>query len=299
MATSTLTAVQAPVRRAPVPGLVILLVVVIALFAIFFLVPVILLFATGFNPPNQDLIRPQWSFTLSEFQQFFQTSENITGLVNSLELAVITSVLCALLGYPVAYVLARTRDPGRNAILMTLVLIPLQVDVIVRSYGMITLFGNNGLINHTLIQSGLITDPLPLMYNLFGVVMGLLELSIPFMVLALTGVISGIDFDVVHAARSLGASYWKAFFTIILPLSAPGLLAGTLLVFALTISSYSIPVLLGGMQVMVLPILIYQQIATFGNWQEGAASAVVLFAISLIAVYLYQLAAQRLAGEPL
>jgi putative spermidine/putrescine transport system permease protein len=285
--------------RGRLSGLALLLSTAVILFAIFFVVPVVLLFATGFNPPNADQIRPTLSFTLANFEQFFQSSDNVTGLSNSVFLAVLTSLLSALLGYPVAYVLARTRNPTRNAVLLTLVLIPLQVDMVIRSYGMLVLFGNNGLINHSLINSRLISSPLPLMYNHFGVVLGLLQLSIPFMVLALTGIISGIDFDVVHAARSLGASFWQAFFTITLPLSVPGLLAGALLIFAMTISSYSIPVLLGGMHVIVLPILIYQQVATFGNWQLAAAAAVVLFVISLAAVYLYQVVAQRLVGEEL
>jgi putative spermidine/putrescine transport system permease protein len=158
------------------------------------------------------------------------------------------------------------------------------------------LLGDNGLINGFLLRVGAITAPLPLMYNVFGVIVGLVQITLPFMVLSLIGIIKAIHPSLEEAARSLGASRWHAFVTIVLPLSMPGILAGTLLVFALSISSYVVPALMGGWKVMVLPIHIYQQIAEVGRWQFGAAIAVVLFVTSIAAVAVYHQAAVRTSG---
>lgn len=212
------------------------------------------------------------------------------------EISFLVTALALLLGYPLAYLIAKTRHPGRNTFLMILVLAAMQLDMVIRLYGMMVLLGDRGLINSTLIEAGLISSPLPLMYNTFGVVVGLVQFTLPFMVLSLIGVIRGIDPSLEEAARSLGASRLDAFRRIVLPLSMPGILAGTLLVFALSISSYVVPALMGGWKVVVLPIHIYQQVAELGNWQFGAAIAVVLFALSLLAVIVYQRAAMRASG---
>jgi putative spermidine/putrescine transport system permease protein len=137
---------------------------------------------------------------------------------------------------------------------------------------------------------------LPLMYNAFGVVVGLVQLSLPFMVLSLIGIIQGIDPALEEAARSLGASRWRTFFTITFPLTMPGVLAGSLLVFAIAIGSYAVPVLMGGWKVVVMPLHIYQQIAEVANWQFGAAIAGLLFSISLVAVFIYHRYTQKYIG---
>jgi putative spermidine/putrescine transport system permease protein len=186
--------------------------------------------------------------------------------------------------------------PSRATLLMILVLSSMQLDMVIRMYGLMVLLGDNGLINGFLLRVGAITAPLPLMYNVFGVIVGLVQITLPFMVLSLIGIIKAIHPSLEEAARSLGASRWQAFVTIVLPLSMPGILAGTLLVFALSISSYVVPALMGGWKVMVLPIHIYQQIAEVGRWQFGAAIAVVLFVTSIAAVAVYHQAAVRTSG---
>jgi len=138
-----------------------------------------------------------------------------------------------------------------------------------------------------LLQAHLIGQPLPLMYNVFGTVVGLVQLSLPFMALSLICIIRAIDPVFDEAARSLGGSRWATFWNVTVPLSMPGVLAGSLLVFAMAISSYVVPALMGGWRVIVMPINIYQQISEQGNWQFGATIAVILFAISLAAVYVY------------
>jgi putative spermidine/putrescine transport system permease protein len=265
-------------------------------FVAFFLVPVVLLLAIAFNPSIPGLIDLQSTFTLENFQRFFSFALYYGSLLRVIVLGVIVAALAFVLGYPLAFVIARTRHPWRNAVLMILVLVSLQLDIVIRVYGLMITLGDNGLVNDFLRHFGLITDPLPLMYNGFGVVVGLLQFTLPFMVLSLIGIIRSIDPSLEEAARSLGASRWKAFFTIILPLSVPGILAGFVLVFALVISSYVVPVLMGGWRVVVPSMHIYQQIAELGNWQFGAAAATLLFAISLVAVYVYNRLAARYVG---
>ena len=134
------------------------------------------------------------------------------------------------------------------------------------------------------------------MYNAFGVVVGLVQLCLPFMILSLIGIIQGIDPSLEEAARSLGASRWRTFFNVTFPLSMPGVLAGSLLVFAIAIGSYAVPVLMGGWRVVVMPMHIYQQISEMGYWQFGAAIACVLFAISLATVFVYHRYTQKHIG---
>ena len=152
------------------------------------------------------------------------------------------------------------------------------------------------IINGVLRDIGVIREPLPLMYNFFGAVVGLVQFTLPFMVLSLIGIIRSIHPSLEEAARSLGANRWTTFWRITFPLSMPGILAGTLLVFAISISSYVVPALMGGWKVIVMPLHIYQQIAEMGKWQFGATIAVVLFVTSMIAVYVYQRFAARTAG---
>ncbi|MDU6673887.1 MAG: ABC transporter permease, partial [Bradyrhizobium sp.] len=150
-----------------------------------------------------------------------------------------------------------------------------------------TLLSDKGVINQVLAALGLISTPLQLMYNESGIIIGLVHIYVPFMVLTLTGVIGRIDERLEQAAENLGASPWRAFLEVTLPLSLPGILAGSLLVFALAISAYVTPILLGGFQIMTLPILIYQQISANFNVGFAAALGMVLLAISLMLVIAY------------
>ena len=146
------------------------------------------------------------------------------------------------------------------------------------------------------MRSGLISGPLPLMYNTLGVVIGMVQLALPFMILSLIGVIQGINPSLEEAARSLGASPWKTFFSITFPMSMPGVMAGSLLVFAIAIGSYAVPVLMGGWRVVVMPMHIYQQVNEVGNWRFGAAIACILFAVSLAVVFVYHRYTEKYMG---
>jgi len=267
-----------------------------AVFVIFFVIPVASLFGLSLNKSVAGVIAYSSELTFDNFVRIFTRATYYEAILRSIWVSAIVSVVSLLFGYPLAYVIAKTTNPGRNTLLMILVLSAMQLDMVIRMFGLMVLFGDNGLINGFLLYTGLISSPVPLMYNTFGVIVGLVQITLPFMVLSLIGIIKAIHPSLEEAARSLGASRRQAFFSIVLPLSMPGILAGTLLVFALSISSYVVPALMGGWKVIVLPIHIYQQIAEVGRWQFGAAIAVVLFITSIIAVAIYHQAAARTSG---
>lgn len=267
-----------------------------AFFIVFFVVPVASLFALSLNPARPGMIAVTSHFTLANFILIFTHPLFYDAIFRSLGIAAVVAFAALILGYPLAYLIAKTEHPGRNTFLMILVLSSMQLDMVIRMYGLMVLMGDNGLINQMLKDAGLINHSLPLMYNMFGIVVGLVQVTLPFMVLSLIGIIRSVNPSLEEAARSLGASRRQAMMLIMLPLSMPGILAGTILVFALSVSSYVVPALMGGWQVFVLPIHIYQQIAQTGNWQLGAALAVVLFVTSLAVVAVYHFSAAKSSG---
>jgi len=268
----------------------------IIFFVAFFVIPVGLLLATSFNPPAVGQVQVSGDFTLDNFIRFFSRNNFMLAAVRSLVLAGIVSFVTLIVAYPIAFVIAKTNHPGRNTFLTILVLVPMQLDMVIRLYGMMVILGDNGLINQILLGSGLIAESLPLMYNFLGVVLGLVQFALPFMILSLVGVIRKIDPNLEEAARSLGATRRRAFYRITLPMSMPGILAGTLLVFALSISSYIVPALMGGFKVGVIPIHLYQQVAEMARFQFGSAVAIILLLLSLVAIVFYVRISARKSG---
>jgi putative spermidine/putrescine transport system permease protein len=188
-----------------------------------------------------------------------------------------------VLGFPVAYHLTRTRSRYKG-LLFSCVLSPLLVGVVIRSYGWMILLADHGLINESLLKAGIIKHSLPLMYNYFGVMTALVHVFLPFMVLSLSGSIQTINPDLESMAQSLGASRLRAFFDVVLPLSLPGVLSGSILVFVMTVSSYVLPILVGGFRVIITPMLVVQQVIEIFNWPGGAALALILFVASLLVI---------------
>jgi putative spermidine/putrescine transport system permease protein len=267
-----------------------------AIFLLFFVIPVLGLLAIAFNPAKSGVVLFQPTLTLANFVRWFGNSLYYNAAITSITLGIVVVLATLILAYPLAYLVAKTKNPGRTSLYMILILIAMQLDLVIRMYGLMVLMGDNGLINASLLQWHVIAQPLPLMYNGFGTVVGLVQLSLPFMVLSLIGIIRNIDPVLEEAARSLGGSRWATFWSITFPLSMPGVLAGSLLVFAIAISSYVVPALMGGWRVIVMPINIYQQISEQGNWQFGSSIAVILFAISLSAVYAYHRYTEKRIG---
>jgi putative spermidine/putrescine transport system permease protein len=263
------------------------------LLAIFLLLPYLNIVLMSLRPPAVGA--PYGAgFTVGNYLRALTDSYLLGVLGDTLLLGLTVTPICLLLGYPVAYHLARTRSRWGSA-LYVLVLSPLLVGVVVRSFGWLILLSGNGVINRALIDLGLISGGLQLMNNRLGVTIALVHVFLPFMILPLVGVIQSIDPTLESAARSLGASRFKVFWRVILPLSWPGIQAGTVLVFVLALSAYVTPVMLGGAQVKTMSVLVVQNLIDNFQWPVGAAQALILTACGILAVALYARATGRLS----
>jgi putative spermidine/putrescine transport system permease protein len=197
----------------------------------------------------------------------------VTVLLRTLRLGLYCAVICAALGYPLAYFLARA-DRGVATIGLFLLVTPLMVSAVIRTFGWLVILGRRGLVNESLGAVGL--DRLPLLYNETAVVIGLVNVFLPFMVLPLMASIERIDPALEEAARNLGASWFETFRRVIFPLSRPGLISGCLLVYSAAISAFVIPVLMGGARVRVVGRLIYDQLLISYQWPSASAIATLL-----------------------
>jgi putative spermidine/putrescine transport system permease protein len=227
------------------------------------------------------------AFTLENYVRFVTDGYYLGVLLDSFKLGLGVTALSVVVGYPVAYAIARAPAAWRGP-LRLLLLAPLLVSVVVRTYGWVILLAGNGPLNAALLASGLIQEPLKLLFNETGVTIGLLHVFLPTLVLATVGVIEGIDRATEEAAASLGSPPWRTFLEVTLPLSLPGVVAGSMLVFSLTIAAYVTPALLGGPSLLLLPTLIYQQVIVVLDWSFGAATATILLLASLLVLMVYQ-----------
>ena len=263
------------------------------LFVTFFVLPFGVMAGLSLLSGNP-VSNPDVSFTLRHYQRLFESDLYFDALVATLRIGAITTVIALLIGYPLAHWMARMRSRLGHALLLMAVIAPLLTGVVVRTFAWMTVLGDRGVINTTLQWLGAIERPLPLMYNEFGVIVGLVHIYVPFLVLTLLGVIGRIDRSLEEAARGLGASRARTFLEVTLPLSLPGIVAGSLLVFALAISAYVTPVLLGGSSVLTVPILIYQQVSASFNLGFAGALGAVLLAVALVLVVGYNAILGRL-----
>jgi putative spermidine/putrescine transport system permease protein len=195
--------------------------------------------------------------------------------------AVATTACCILLGYPVALGIVRA-DKRWRPLLVTLVLMPLLIGGVVRSYGWILILDERGLVNSTLMAAGLTDQPLQMLANFGGVVVTMVEVLLPFFVLPLMGALSGIDPALENAALSMGASRWQTFTRVVLPLSLAGVIAGGSIVFSLALNIFVVPQIIGGPSYLVLSTLAYQQVGTVGNIPFGSAVAALMLALTLL-----------------
>ena len=256
----------------------------VLLLVLFFAAPLVLMLAISVS--RQSFGEMEWTVTFHHYARFFSDGFYLGVLGDTLLLGAIVTVAALLLGYPIAYHLALTRSRWKP-LLIVFILSPLLVGIVIRCYGWMILLADRGLINATLMERGWISRPLPLMYNKLGVAVALVHVFLPFMVLSLTGVLKRIDPHLIEASKTLGASPRRAFLEVTLPLSLPGILAGSLLVFSLAISSVVVPILLGGFKVQVLPMIVYEQILSVFDWPFGAANAFVLLVLSVVLIAVY------------
>ena len=270
---------QAPARRTLGP--ILLIAPLIAYMLVFYALPVVAMLLRGVDDPH-------WS--LANYRQLAHDSVFFAVFGTTLRTAFIVTVGTLLLGYPVA--LALTRLPrGPAAVVLVLVLLPFWTSVLVRSYAWMVLLGRHGLINEALRAAGLIETPLKLLNTPFAVYIAMIHILLPYMILPIASVLRQIDPGLARAAAGLGATPWGAFRQVILPLSMPGVAAGVLLVFVLSLGFYITPMLVGGPRDMMLSMLIAQQVDLI-NWPYAAClSATLLVAtLAMLAVF------QRLPG---
>lgn len=232
------------------------------------------------------------ALTLDNYVRFFTDPFYLNVLWRTVRVASTTTVMCLLLGFPLAYVLARMQSSWKNVVVM-LVVLPLFVGNAVRAAGWMVAFGSKGFVNSGLMGAGIITAPLEIMYTEFAVIVGIAAVNLPFMVLTLSSVIEGIDRAVEEAAFSLGAGPWAMFRRILAPLAMPGILAGTILTFILAMNAYATPVLLGGPKFQTMGPLVYNQFAQQNNWPFGGAISFILMAATLILTVVANILVQR------
>jgi putative spermidine/putrescine transport system permease protein len=215
-------------------------------------------------------------------------------LLLTFKLALCVTLATFLIGYPLAYYIVRhVRSRLARSLLYIVVVTPLFTSNIVRAFGWMVLLGRRGLVNDALLAIGLTDRPLPLLYGQTSIVIGLTYIMAPFMVLTVASVLQNIDRSLDDAARDLGAGAWSAFRQITFPLSLPGVIAGSLIVFTLSVSAYVTPSILSGGRQNVTSMLIFQQYGAILNFQFGAALSVVLLVTTLILVGAYIMAFER------
>ena len=294
--TQVLTAGNGSLLERIVPRLALpaawLAVPILVFLAIFFFYPAInLLFFSLMTQDAKGVVGPP--LTGAHYSRFFEVDLYLRVFWNTLRISLITSAIAIVLGYPVAIVMARSR-PIVSRTISLIVIAPLIVSVVVRSYGWQLILANTpaGLLNWVLLSLGITSSPLALLYSPTAVVIGSLHVFYPMMVLPLASALGKIDPNLEDCARTLGAPWWKVFARVTLPLSVPGLVAGFTLVFSLTAGSFVTPVILGGTTATMLGNLIEQQIFVVYDWPFGAAIAVVLvvvvFAINTLSMRLLE-----------
>ncbi len=258
----------------------------VLLLGLWFLLPLALLLSNRFRIVVVGQPAPP-TLTPANYLRFLADSFYLRYLGATLVLGAFVTLLATLIGYPVAYSLARSRHRWKTP-LRLLVVAPLLVSVVIRTYGWIVLLANNGAVNNVLIGLHLMQEPVKFMFTYTGVTIGLVHFALPVAILSLVGVIEGIDTSLEDAARGLGASALRTFLRITLPLSLPGIAAGSMLVFSLTVAAFVQPALMGGPSVTVLSTLIYEQMTVTLDWGFGAAVATILLVVSTGLFFLYQ-----------
>jgi putative spermidine/putrescine transport system permease protein len=251
----------------------------------FFIVPMALFLREGFVAVDPHSAARTLSF--GNYVHFLGSPDYLKVLWNTLRLGVIVTFLCLLLGYPLAYAMVRFGPRWQRWILVA-VISPLMVSVVIRTFAWQVILRNRGPLNDFLIATGIVHSPLRLLFTFTGVVIGLVHVFLPYMVLPLASVIEKMDTRLEEAARSLGANVFRRFFEVVLPLSMPGILAGSMLVFTASVSAYVVPELLGGERVQVVPTMVTQQILILLDWQFGAAMATILIMLTLLVLLLYR-----------
>lgn len=255
----------------------------IVFLVVFFLIPLLIMFAYSVMPRGE-YGGVERGFTVESYQRFF-VPIYLTILIRTFVVSIICTVICLVLGYPVAYVIARS---GRwKNFLLFLVVLPFWTSFLVRTFAMIFLMRDTGLINTWLLKVRVIGEPLTMLYTPFSVMTGLVYGFLPFMILPIYASLEKLDNSLLEAAEVLGARPAARFRQVTLPLSLPGVVAGCLLVFIPALGSFLTSDLLGGAKQLMIGNLVQNQFASARNWPFGSAASFILMALVLAAVMIY------------
>ena len=250
-------------------------------------IPCIVLVAYFMIVPLVEIIIPTFTNTkdgmFSAYKEFFTDSYMMSIFWRTIKISLISSLICMVIGVPVSYYISRVSKKVRG-LFIALTVFPILTNSVVRSFAWMSILGKNGIINNLLIKLNIVNEPLSLLYTEGAIIVGTVYIFLPLMIISLVGVMENIDNDLLEAAESLGANKLKAFFKVIFPLSLPGLIVGTVLVFTGSLTAYTTPQLLGGNKNTVLATLIYQKTMTLGDWQGAAVVATIMIVVTLIVI---------------
>ncbi len=254
------------------------------------ILPHIDLFLSSFKPNSGED-----TYTLENYKAFFSDSIYWRTFINTTLYAIGVTLLAFAVSFPIAFYLTKVISPKIAGFLMLLLLIPLWVGELVTIYGWVVVLGENGVINESLKYLGLIETSLPLIYNNVSMTIGLLYMSMLFMIIPIMTTLESLDDAQIEAASDLGASKWTVFRRIVIPHSMPGIINGSIIVFMLVIGDYVAPNILGGKSSLWFTEQIYNQFLSTFNWNQGAAFGFLLLIISSVTIWI----ALRLSGQKL
>ncbi|MGN0622685.1 MAG: ABC transporter permease [Oscillospiraceae bacterium] len=246
---------------------------------VFMFIPILKMFMISFQEAKTG------AWTLEHYMKFFSSSVYIKVILLTLKVSLVVTILCLLLGYPVAYVMTKC-SRRVSSLIMIAVMIPFWTSLLVRTYSWMILLQSDGLVNQILMKLHIISEPIQLINNTTGVYIGMTHILLPYMILSLYPVMKGIDTNVVDAAQTLGAGKIKAFIKVYFPLSVQGISAGSILVFIMSIGYFITPSLLGGSDDAMISQIIQVQVSKLLDWQFASALSVILLVISLAILYI-------------
>lgn len=259
--------------------------------ALMLVLPMALIFLYSITEPGNSII--SFSITLDQYIKFFTDKDFLLILWRSLAIAVKTTIICLLLGYPIAYYIARTKEKTQNMLILCIT-IPMWINMLVRTYAWIGLLSDGGLIQKILSLVGL--GHIKLLYTEGAVLLGMVYNFLPFMILQIQTSLCKMDTSLLEASADLGASPAQTFRRITLPLSLPGVINGITLVFLPAVSSFFIPKLLGGGQYFLIGNMIENQFITVGEWNFGSAISMIMAVIMMLLMMAVRKTEKRNAG---
>jgi putative spermidine/putrescine transport system permease protein len=246
-------------------------------FAVFFLAPLTILIFVSLHTDTSMV-----HVGLTQYAKFLLDPFSLSVLGHTLWIGVEVTGLCLLLGFPMAW--AYVRAPGWvQTVLIVVILLPLLTSVVVRTFAWIVILGRQGIVNTVLLGLGAIENPLRLLYTEGGMVVALAQVQMPLMVLPLITAMARLDTNLLDASAALGAGQWRTFRKVVLPMTFPGIVAGCLLTYAAAITAFITQTLVGGGQLLFMPMYIYQQSSTLNNWPFAAAISII-FLIAVLGV---------------